>query len=248
MNFKYTPPAEIAPDNYSFVRSDSNVPEGKIVTFSVKYYNVGYVPANIMMSKWYAVTSNGLQILKTDTVFSPLLVDSSRLSTVTFSSMGLKNRQRRIDTINIFYEPTILGGVNDFYPFNNFALSNLIVTGDSLPPSIEVTYDGQKILNGDVITAKPLIIFKFFQNNYLQYSIEDTTNIFIKLDNIPVRYNLNGQANPEISFNTINAQNLKVQINYQPTLSEGTHIFQYIGRDKNGSYTDTLTNNVMDSL
>jgi hypothetical protein len=245
MNFKYTPPAEIAPDNYSFIRSDTNVQEGKLVTFSVRNYNVGYVPANVIMNKWYAVTSNGTQILKIDTVTTPLYVDSSRISSVTFSTMGLRNRQRRIDTISIFYEPTILGGVNDFYPFNNFALSNLVITGDSLPPSIDVTYDGQKILNGDIITAKPYIIYKFSENNFLQYTIDDTSNIFIKQDNILVRYFVNGQPNPEISFTAINNHNLKVQVNYQPTLSEGSHIFQYVGRDKNGNYSDTLTTNVL---
>ena len=215
------------------------------MTFSVRLYNVGYVPANEIMNTWYANTSTGIRILKIDTFYTPLMVDSSRISSVTFSSLGLRNQQKKVDTVNIFYETTILGGVNDFYPFNNFANSKLVITGDSLPPSIDVTYDGQKILDGDVIAAKPYIVYKFMQNNYLTYNQSDTSNVYVKLDNAPVYYYINGQPNPQISFNPVNSQNVKVQINFQPNLSEGLHIIQYIGKDKNGNFADTFINLLM---
>lgn len=245
MNFKYTPPAEIAPDNYSFVKSDSVCQEGKVVTFSVKNYNVGYVPANVMINQWYAVTSYGIRSLATDTVYIALGVDSVRTSVVTFSTSGLKNRNKKTDTINIFFQPTILGGVNDYYSFNNFAETNLILTGDSLPPSIDVTYDGQHIINGDPISARPLIIYKFMQNNFTTYTIADTSNVYIKLDGVPVKYFVNGQPNPEIIFNPLNSQSEKVQVTYQPNLSEGQHMLQYIGRDRNGNFADTLNQVVL---
>ncbi len=162
--FRYTPPAEITPDNYSFIKSDSVVEEGKEVTISVKTYNAGYVPANTVINKWSATSPSGIKILKIDTSYTPLYPDSSKVSTVTFSTNGLKHNNNKADTVFIYFETGISGNENDYYTFNNIALTNITVTGDSLAPSIDVTYDGQKILNGDLIPAKPEIIYKFYPN------------------------------------------------------------------------------------
>ncbi len=242
MNFKYTAPAEIIPDNYSFVKSDSIVQEGTTVTFSVKTYNAGYVPANIVVYKWSANGPNGVVLLKADTVYNPLEPDSMRVSSVTFNTQGLRIHSLAKDTVTINFNVFMLGNQNDYYPFNNYAFNNIIVTGDTAGPSIDVTYDGNKLLNGDLIAAKPQIVFKFFDTNPGTYTMTDTSNIFIKLDNNRVRYSLNGQPNQDITFTPINNGNLKVMILYKPTLNEGNHTFQYIGIDQAGN-KDTVTQN-----
>jgi hypothetical protein len=242
MNFKYTPPAEIIPDNYSFVKSDTVVQEGANVTFSVKTYNAGFVPANIVLYKWTANTPSGIRILKYDTVYTPLNPDSMKVSSVTFNTAGLRHRTKTKDTVSINFEAALLGNQNDYFPFNNFAFSSIIVTGDSTRPDIEVTYDSNKLLNGDLIPAKPLIIFSFYDAGKLNYTMADTSNIFIKLDNNRIRYSLNSQLNPDITFNPVNNGNLKVVVTYKPSLSEGDHVFQYIGSSQNG-IRDTITNN-----
>ncbi|MCI0450329.1 MAG: C25 family cysteine peptidase [Chlorobi bacterium] len=243
MFLKYTPPAEIIPDNYSIVKSDSIVQEGAQVTFSVKTYNVGYVPAGTVIYKWTANAPSGLVVLKSDTVYSPLDIDSVRVSTVTFSTQGLRNQNLTVDTVEINFEVSMLGNQNDYYPFNNFAFSNIIVTGDSTGPSIEVTYDGEKILNGDLIPSKPEIVFKFFDDGKLDYTIDDTSSIFIKLDGRRLYYNSGGQPNPELNFDAVNSGNLKTIVTYKPILSEGSHQLQYIGGDKDGN-RDTVINDV----
>jgi hypothetical protein len=62
--FKYTPPCEIIPDNYSFVLSDSTVQEGEDVTVSAKVYNAGFVPAGISVYTWKAVSGTGIHLLR----------------------------------------------------------------------------------------------------------------------------------------------------------------------------------------
>jgi hypothetical protein len=244
LTFRYTPPAEIAPDNYSFVKSDSLVEEGQNVTVSLKTYNAGYVPANTIINQWSASSPSGIKILKIDTAYSPLNPDSMRISSVTFSTNGLRRREKTRDTVYIYFETRIAGNENDYYSFNNFALTNIVVTGDSLSPSIDVTYDGMKILNGDLIQAKPEIVYKFFDNSIIDYTLEDTSVVKIIQDNIPVNYFTGGVKNPLIDFNLVNQQNLKVIVTYHPVLQEGPHIFKYIGADKNGNFADTLINNV----
>lgn len=240
--FKYTPPCEIIPDNYSFIKSDSVVEEGEEVTISVKNYNIGFVPAGTVVYKWTANAPGGLIVLKADTVYTPLLPDSSRISSVTFNTTGLKDPNTTIDTLDINFEVSLLNNQNDYYPFNNFAFTNIVIIGDSTRPKIEVTYDGNKIINGELIPAKPEIAFKFFDESEIVYDIQDTANIFIRLDGRRVYYTLNGQPNPEITFTAPNNGSLKTQVMYRPTLSEGSHTFKYFGSDREGN-KDTLVHN-----
>ena len=240
--FKYTPPAEIIPDNYSFIRSDSVVDEGAQVTVSVRNHNIGFVPAGTVVYKWTANAYNGLITLKQDTIYTPLMPDSSYLSQVTFNTQGLKNPQSTIDTLDINFEVSMLNNQNDYYPFNNFAFTDIVIYGDSTGPAIDVTYDGIKILNGDLIAAKPEILFRFFDESKLEYSIGDTTGIYIKLDGRRINYFNAGQQNPEITFTAVNDGNLKTSVLYKPELSAGTHLLQYYGTDKDGN-RDTLIDN-----
>lgn len=243
MYFKYTPPSEIIPDNYSFIKSDSVVDEGEEVTLSVKNYNIGFVPAGVVVYRWTANAPSGLVVLKADTVYTPLLPDSSRISSVTFNTTGLKDPNVTIDTLDINFEVTLLNDQNDYYPFNNFAFTGIVITGDSTGPSIEVTYNGGNIINGELIPAKPDIVYKFFDESELTYGVQDTANIFIKLDGRRIYYNFGGQPNPEITFTANNDGNLKTTVVYKPVLSEGNHLLQYIGGDREGN-RDTVRNDV----
>ncbi len=241
LNFKYTPPAELIPDDYSFTRSDSLVTEGTNATFSVKTYNVGFVPANTMINTWTASSSGGYHVLRVDTVYTPLGVDSVRVSSVTFNTQGLRDPQKLYDTLTIGYEAEMSGNQNDYYYYNNFAFSKLIVKGDTTRPLVEVTFDGQRILNGDPITAKPDILFKFYDYTQNNYTIFDTSNIFIKVlksdsqTGIAVRvpYSINGVPNPDIVFNAVNNGNLKVAVTYNPQLASGNYGFFFIGQNQN---------------
>jgi hypothetical protein len=46
------------------------------------------------------------------------------------------------------------------YLFNNFIFHNFYVKGDSLSPMLDVTFDNDHILNGDIVAAKPKIQIK----------------------------------------------------------------------------------------
>ncbi len=237
--FKYTPPAEIIPDNYSITRSDSVVNEGAQVTVGVRNYNIGFVPAGVIVYKWTANAYNGIVVLKTDTLNTPLIVDSSYFSSVRINTQGLKNPQSTIDTLNINFEVSMLNNQNDYYPFNNFAFTSIVIVGDSTGPAIDVTFNGNKILDGDLIPAQPEIIFRFYDESKLEYSIADTAGILIKLDGKRIAYYFNGQPNPEITFTAVNDGSLKTSVLYKPELSAGAHLFQFYGTDKDGN-KDTL--------
>jgi hypothetical protein len=131
----------------------------------------------------------------------------------------------------------LLGNQNDYYEYNNYAFTKLVVYGDSTGPSIQVTFDGEKLINGDYIRKKPEIIFKFFDDSPVNYTLEDTSRIFIRVDQTRIYFN----NNPNIIFEPVNDGNLKTKITYTPELNTGEHVFRFIGGDRDGN-RDTVEN------
>ncbi|MEO7983567.1 MAG: FlgD immunoglobulin-like domain containing protein, partial [Bacteroidota bacterium] len=60
----------------------------------------------------------------------------------------------------IFFEFNPNDDQPEQYHFNNLAFKSLMVKGDSLNPLLDVTFDGQHILNTDIVSAKPDVVIK----------------------------------------------------------------------------------------
>ena len=68
------------------------------------------------------------------------------------------------------------------YLFNNFGFKNFYVKPDSLNPLLDVTFDGEHILNKDIISSKPHVLIKL-KDEAKWMVLADTS-----LLNIKVRY------------------------------------------------------------
>ncbi|MEO6695814.1 MAG: C25 family cysteine peptidase [Ignavibacteria bacterium] len=249
INFKYVPPAELVPDNYSFKGSDTTVQEGDSVAFKINYYNVGFIDAPVHINKWY-INNQGVQVvLKNDTIYTPLKIDSAAVSEVKFSTAGFREAKTPSDTIDLYFETTLPGDKNEIFSFNNTAITQFIVQGDTVQPLIEVTYDGVKILNGDFVKSKPEIVLRFLDDSRL--ILNDTSNIkvysydfqFNRYNYIP--YYRNGIKNPEIDITFPDDRFLQAIVYYRPTLTTGEHRFRYVARDVSGNFADSITNSVI---
>ncbi len=244
---KYVPPAELIPDNNSFTGTDTAVQEGDTVSFSVKYYNVGYIDAPVQINKWYANINEIIKVFAQDTVYEPLKIDSMRTSTVKFSTAGLRDQKVETDTIILYFETSLAGNRNELFAFNNTAISRFIVVGDTVQPIMDITYDGQKIQNGDFVQANPEIMLQFFDNSRMM--IQDTSNV--KVYNFQnnsykyVPYYINGVKNPEIDIAFPDNNILQATVNYRPALSPGEHKFRYVATDVSGNFADSVLNSVL---
>ena len=242
LNFKYQAPSELIPDNNSFIKSDSIVQEGDSINMSVEYYNAGYSSISGTVNNWSVSSPSGILLIKSDTVTNTLLVDSSMISQVEFSTTGLRKPQKLIDTINVYFETSLLFEENEFFTYNNIAITQIIIRGDSTQPEMQVTYDGVNVQNGDFIQSKPEIIAKFLDNSKMV--ISDTSNIKVYLDNIYVPYYIGSAKNPEIDLIFPDNKFLQATVVYKPTLFNGEHGFKYIAFDNTGNYADTIQNNL----
>ncbi len=75
---------------------------------------------------------------------------------------------------------------NEFYTYNNSAVTRIVVQGDTAKPVMDITYDGVKANSGEYISAQPKIVLKFLDDSKI--FIKDTSNIRVQLDDTPVWY------------------------------------------------------------
>jgi hypothetical protein len=248
-NFKYIPPAELLPDNYSFSGSDTAVQEGDSISMSVKYYNIGYIDVQKYITKWYVKDQGVELILDSDTILQSLEIDSSRISNVKFNTAGLRDPKTRKDTIDLYFEVSLTDDENELITSNNTAITKFIVEGDSINPNMIVTYDGVTIKNGDYIQSKPDIKLEFFDDSRIV--INDTSNIKVftylfqtqRYQYVP--YYLNGAPNPALSISFPDNNFLQATVNYTPDLQSGEHRFRFSAYDNSGNIADSVFNIVI---
>ena len=244
----YVPPAELLPDVNSFTGTDTTVLEGDSVSFSVNYYNVGFIEAPVLINKWYAVIGQSQRILSLDTVFTPLMVDSMNTSVIKFSTAGMRDPKLGSDTVELFFETAIAGGRNELFSYNNAAITRFIIQGDTADPVMEVTYDGLKILNGDFIQANPVINLQFFDNSSMVISDTSSVKIYRYVNNgyQYVPYYVNGEKNPVIDISFPDNNFLQATVVYTPrNLEKGVQKFRYVARDITGNFADSIINEVL---
>jgi hypothetical protein len=66
------------------------------------------------------------------------------------------------------------------YLFNNFLFKTFKVPGDEYDPTLDVTFDGVRILNRDIVSSKPHITIKLTDNNKFLL-LDDTSLLKVKI-------------------------------------------------------------------
>lgn len=243
LTLNYQAPPELIPDNNSFILSDSIVQEGDSVDISINYFNVGYSNIYGIVNKWMVSSPGGNLLIKSDTVLNTIHGDSSSTAQLNLITSGLRNPQKLIDTVNIYFETNLFNEQNEFFTYNNMAITKLIIMGDTVRPDMVVTYDGVTAQNGDFIQSKPEIILKFLDDSRMV--ISDSSNIKVYLDNNYIPYYINGIKNPEIEILFPDEKFLQATVIYKPELSSGEHLFKYVAYDNTNNYSDTIQNNLI---
>ena len=240
--FNYIAPPEIIPDVNSFVKSDSVLQEGDTLRVSLRIYNEGFAAATGLINTWSTSSPNGIKILRIDTLYVLIPVDSFLVSSVIVNTSHLRKPQATKDTNYIYFDTKLANNQNEIYTYNNSVITKFILTGDSLKPSLDITYDGIKVQNGDFIQRKPQIVLKYSDDSKMV--IRDTSNIRIKLDDSTIYYSYNGLPNPDLTIIFPQNKFLQATVIYKPTLNEGGHKFDFIAFDNSGNYADTSTYNL----
>lgn len=161
----------------------------------------------------------------------PLAGDSTEFNT-SFASFGYGGMNSLIMNIN--------PNENEAYDFNNrLILVGLIeVEADETNPVLDVTFDGNHILDGDIVSPTPTISVRVRDDNPFLFK-DDTLGIVLSLklpgeESIYQRVNF---SDPSLTF-TGSSDTQDMEINYVPgQLEDGVYGLQVRARDETGNET-----------
>jgi hypothetical protein len=124
----------------------------------------------------------------------------------------------------------------ELYSFNNYFYYPFFVDGDNQNPLLDITFDGRRLMDGEVVSPKPEIVITSKDNNpvfpidslgcfRISYRTENGADSVIVLEN-----------NSQISFSPGILPQNRARLKYQPgPLADGDYTLRVQGFDKVGN-------------
>jgi hypothetical protein len=161
---------------YSFYKD--TLQEGDSIHFSVATHNVSeYNMDSLLIHYWIMDQNRNIHQISSHK-YRKHPAGDTLISSVNYCTSGLTG----LNSLWIEVNPN--NNQPEQYHFNNFGNIFFTVKPDKINPLLDVTFDGVHILNGDIVSAKPLIeIMLKDENKFLLMSnVSDTSlfNVFIQ--------------------------------------------------------------------
>lgn len=107
---------------------------------------------------------------------APLMAGKTLLDTLKYNTRGLSG----VNFLSVEVNPQDSLWQPEQYHFNNMTRVSFSVQRDVTNPLLDITFDGIRILNGDIVSAKPHIGIRLKdENKYL--ALDDTSNFTVTL-------------------------------------------------------------------
>jgi len=201
---------------YVFIPQDS-VSDGDSITVGLAFQNVSRYNFDSLLVKGTWTEANGNSFVFLNQRMKPLLAGDTVYIKQKLPTKGKLGR----NSINIFFNPDF--DQAEQYLNNNQCNASFFVFTDLENPILDVTFDGQHIMNNDIISPNPSV----------QISVTDENKHFLISDpsNIKLWITYPGQAEKELdmtsgllTFSPADAKNRKAKIIFTPTnLADGTY-------------------------
>jgi hypothetical protein len=228
------PEAAITPNEYLAFQKDT-VNQGEAINISLSFRNISDYPMDSILVQMRTEDNSGL----TQTIEQRLKILPSGDSLIAhgqFDTKKLSGPQRLIVDYN--YQNDQL----ELYHFNNVYLRQFYVQGDRINPALDVTFDGRRILNGDLVSPKPEISIVFSdENKYLAMSDTNLFRLFLTYPNGTEQ--LISMSDPNLMFipADLSSGKNRATIEYRPYLTEdGDYSLRVNGRDASGNLSAGL--------
>ncbi len=171
--YQEVPEAVLNPLGAEFISAD--VEQGDTIYWKMPVENVSTSDMSDLLVDYYLYDNNNVRKDIASPRFHALLHGDTLNASVKFSTQNYPG----INTLWMEVNPR--NDQPEQYHFNNFAKIGFNVNKDVTNPILDVTFDGQHILNGDIVSAKPLIVIKLKdENRYLALNDTSKYKVYIK--------------------------------------------------------------------
>jgi len=226
LGINYTIPPELA-INYQVVNVDSDsLLIGEDVKLNFGVYNASETPADSFKVLVEILKSNNEK-----EVVSNILVDKLDSLSKRFFEVQL-NTSDYLGNNNFIITVDSENKVTEIFEDNNFYQTPFYVKPDTSTPSINITFDGVDIVDGDYISANPEIKIELFDPSLLP--VNDTSSITLFLNEEEIYF----ANNPQISYQ-FSSSNPKMIVTYKPQLSTGEYSLRVFAKNAAGNIVDS---------
>ncbi len=201
-----------------YVAINDSLMEGDIAKFRIPIENIGKLPFNDSLVITYWLEDN-------NKIIHPLPQKLKRNNflpgEVIFDTISLNSFQYRGNNAFWIYVNPISNAryQKEQEQFNNIARMPFKVQKDITNPLLDVTFDGVRILNGDIVSAKPTILITLKDENKF-LALNDTGAFTVRL-----KYPGQSTFTPlyfanQLQFTPANLPNNSCKIDFNPTLHQ----------------------------
>ncbi len=201
-----------------------NVGDNTTLHFDV--YNVGDFPADSFTVTVEVVKSDNSRETVQDDFVNRLDASGKKSFAVTYNTLGLSGTNQfyiKIDPDN---------KISELYKDNNVFTIPFYVKGDSSKPTVNLTFDGNQIFDGDFVSSDPVIKIELNDPSYLP--ITDTTALTIQINDKTLYYS----DNENLTYQ-FNAANPKMVAEYRPHLPDGDYSINILAKNASGNFNDS---------
>jgi hypothetical protein len=220
VNLNYSSLPEFVLDKNKLTFSPDSVLQGLPVELSLKIRNEGYVA---------------------DTVHVGLFLNSSGSAFASYSAPVSPDSEYVIHDViptgSLLFGSTVKAVASpssqEFYSYNNLTQNSFYVARDSVRPRFNITFDGNELVNNDIISAHPEIIITLTDNSPLPL---DTSYFTIVHNNKLLSFN-----NPDIQYSYTPYPNSVFTIKWNPKLEDGEHTLEVLAKDASSNFFDSTS-------
>jgi hypothetical protein len=159
--------------------------------------------------------------------------DSVIIDTVRLGTLGYSGSDALWIDVNPPGRPKYQG---EQFHFNNIAQVSFDVNKDKINPMLDVTFDGIHILNGDIVSSKPVVLVSLKdENKFLALNDTSKFNVYLLSPGGTSEKRLNFNDNT-LLFTPAQLPNNSCKINYHPVLTQdGKYTLHVYSKDRSNN-------------
>ncbi len=204
--------------------------QGEIYTLELGYENLSQYDMDSLLV-YYTIKDGQTVILEQYDRIEPLTKRGSSSYKIEIDTKDLSGAQ------SLFFEINPNRDQPELHEFNNFFQEEFFVKSDQRNPLLDVTFDGLRIMDREIVSAQPMIVANLKDENLL-FPISDSASFEVSL-RMPdeVDFVLIPIASPEITFIPANTTNNNIaKIEYNPTFTiDGEYELKIKAKDAAGN-------------
>lgn len=169
---------------YTWSTNGFTFPEGEEVEFAVDVKNIFSVDMDSLLISYWLEDENDIRIPISYPRQDSLLVGETLRDTIIFSTAGLSGINSLWMEVNPYVNgSSVITDQPEQQHFNNILEVSFFVTPDTINPILDVTFNGNHILNGDIVDPNSEILITLKDENpfLIMDDISDTLHFGVYL-------------------------------------------------------------------